>query len=137
MVVPVGGVTLGWTMQNRRAPLRGVCRQEEGTRGAERRQPGVEVRGQPFSAGCSAALFQATDGAISPVGGGEAVLRPFSLVIPFTVQKGQITGAAATGAPPPWSAARLMALASAFQVRSARRRAAPPVLALQTTGTEV
>ncbi|XP_074481234.1 filamin-C-like isoform X12 [Sebastes fasciatus] len=34
----------------------------------------------------------ATDDPISPVDGMEPVLRPFSLVIPFTVQKGEITG---------------------------------------------
>ncbi|XP_029681359.1 filamin-C isoform X2 [Takifugu rubripes] len=34
----------------------------------------------------------ATDDPTSPINGMEAVLRPFSLVIPFTVQKGQITG---------------------------------------------
>lgn len=57
----------------------------------------------PFTAGCLApSLFKATDEPISPINGMEAVLRPFSLVIPFTVQKGQITGATATGAPPPW-----------------------------------
>lgn len=37
-------------------------------------------------------LIKATDDPISPINGMEAVLRPFSLVIPFTVQKGQITG---------------------------------------------
>uniref|UniRef100_A0A7N8YMG2 Filamin C, gamma b (actin binding protein 280) n=1 Tax=Mastacembelus armatus TaxID=205130 RepID=A0A7N8YMG2_9TELE len=39
---------------------------------------------QPFST--------ATDDPISPVDGMEPMLRPFSLVIPFTVQKGEITG---------------------------------------------
>ncbi|XP_053718006.1 filamin-C isoform X4 [Synchiropus splendidus] len=34
----------------------------------------------------------ATDEPMSPVDGLEPILRPFSLVIPFTVQKGQITG---------------------------------------------
>ncbi|XP_044042318.1 filamin-C-like isoform X13 [Siniperca chuatsi] len=34
----------------------------------------------------------ATDDPISPVDGMEPMLRPFSLVIPFTVQKGEITG---------------------------------------------
>uniref|UniRef100_A0A669EX00 Filamin C n=1 Tax=Oreochromis niloticus TaxID=8128 RepID=A0A669EX00_ORENI len=34
----------------------------------------------------------ATDDPISPVDGLEPMLRPFSLVIPFTVQKGEITG---------------------------------------------
>ncbi|TMS01213.1 Filamin-C [Larimichthys crocea] len=34
----------------------------------------------------------ATDDPISPVDGMEPLLRPFSLVIPFTVQKGEITG---------------------------------------------
>ncbi|XP_035472180.2 filamin-C isoform X4 [Scophthalmus maximus] len=34
----------------------------------------------------------ATDDAISPVDGMEPLLRPFSLVIPFTVQKGEVTG---------------------------------------------
>ncbi|XP_069543922.1 filamin-C-like isoform X8 [Brachyistius frenatus] len=34
----------------------------------------------------------ATDDPISPIDGMEPVLRPFSLVIPFTVQKGEITG---------------------------------------------
>ncbi|KAM6962063.1 filamin-C-like isoform 2-T2 [Tautogolabrus adspersus] len=34
----------------------------------------------------------ATDDPISPVDGMEPILRPFSLVIPFTVQKGEITG---------------------------------------------
>ncbi|XP_047245448.1 filamin-C-like isoform X3 [Girardinichthys multiradiatus] len=34
----------------------------------------------------------ATDDPISPADGMEPVLRPFSLVIPFTVQKGEITG---------------------------------------------
>ncbi|KAM7367447.1 hypothetical protein PAMP_015347 [Pampus punctatissimus] len=34
----------------------------------------------------------ATDDSISPVDGMEPMLRPFSLVIPFTVQKGEITG---------------------------------------------
>uniref|UniRef100_A0A3Q1HD57 Filamin C, gamma b (actin binding protein 280) n=1 Tax=Acanthochromis polyacanthus TaxID=80966 RepID=A0A3Q1HD57_9TELE len=34
----------------------------------------------------------ATDDPISPVDGLESMLRPFSLVIPFTVQKGEITG---------------------------------------------
>uniref|UniRef100_A0A3Q3J7Y0 Calponin-homology (CH) domain-containing protein n=1 Tax=Monopterus albus TaxID=43700 RepID=A0A3Q3J7Y0_MONAL len=34
----------------------------------------------------------ATDEPISPVNGMEPALRPFSLVIPFTVQKGEITG---------------------------------------------
>ncbi|CAF95123.1 unnamed protein product, partial [Tetraodon nigroviridis] len=32
------------------------------------------------------------DDPVSPINGMEAMLRPFSLVIPFTVQKGQITG---------------------------------------------
>ncbi|XP_070785140.1 filamin-C isoform X4 [Enoplosus armatus] len=36
--------------------------------------------------------LQATDDPISPVDGMEPMLRPFSLVIPFTVQKGEITG---------------------------------------------
>uniref|UniRef100_A0A8D3CQE7 Filamin C, gamma b (actin binding protein 280) n=1 Tax=Scophthalmus maximus TaxID=52904 RepID=A0A8D3CQE7_SCOMX len=40
---------------------------------------------QPFSP-------YATDDAISPVDGMEPLLRPFSLVIPFTVQKGEVTG---------------------------------------------
>lgn len=35
---------------------------------------------------------QATDDPINPVDGMEPMLRPFSLVIPFTVQKGEITG---------------------------------------------
>ncbi|XP_051275726.1 filamin-C isoform X10 [Dicentrarchus labrax] len=34
----------------------------------------------------------ATDDPVSPVDGMEPMLRPFSLVIPFTVQKGEITG---------------------------------------------
>nr|XP_046235145.1 filamin-C isoform X8 [Scatophagus argus] len=34
----------------------------------------------------------ATDDPVSPVDGMEQILRPFSLVIPFTVQKGEITG---------------------------------------------
>ncbi|XP_013766614.1 filamin-C isoform X2 [Pundamilia nyererei] len=34
----------------------------------------------------------ATDDPVSPVDGLEPMLRPFSLVIPFTVQKGEITG---------------------------------------------
>ncbi|TNN51674.1 Filamin-C [Liparis tanakae] len=34
----------------------------------------------------------ATDDPVSPVGGVEPGLRPFSLVIPFTVQKGEVTG---------------------------------------------
>lgn len=42
------------------------------------------------------------DDPISPINGMEAVLRPFSLVIPFTVQKGQITGVTARGAPQLW-----------------------------------
>uniref|UniRef100_A0A669EXC8 Filamin C n=1 Tax=Oreochromis niloticus TaxID=8128 RepID=A0A669EXC8_ORENI len=37
-------------------------------------------------------MIWATDDPISPVDGLEPMLRPFSLVIPFTVQKGEITG---------------------------------------------
>uniref|UniRef100_A0A4W6F544 Filamin C n=1 Tax=Lates calcarifer TaxID=8187 RepID=A0A4W6F544_LATCA len=41
---------------------------------------------------CGGVPSMATDDPISPVDGMEPMLRPFSLVIPFTVQKGEITG---------------------------------------------
>lgn len=37
-------------------------------------------------------LFQATEEPVTAINGMESMLRPFSLVIPFTVQKGEITG---------------------------------------------
>uniref|UniRef100_A0A8D3D9F6 Filamin C, gamma b (actin binding protein 280) n=1 Tax=Scophthalmus maximus TaxID=52904 RepID=A0A8D3D9F6_SCOMX len=47
---------------------------------------------QPFSPYVGYTPQWATDDAISPVDGMEPLLRPFSLVIPFTVQKGEVTG---------------------------------------------
>ncbi|XP_049423352.1 filamin-C-like [Epinephelus fuscoguttatus] len=47
---------------------------------------------QPYSPYVGFSPPWATDDPISPVDGMEPVLRPFSLVIPFTVQKGEITG---------------------------------------------
>lgn len=37
-------------------------------------------------------LFQATEEPVTAVDAMEPMLRPFNLVIPFTVQKGEITG---------------------------------------------
>uniref|UniRef100_A0A668SS02 Calponin-homology (CH) domain-containing protein n=1 Tax=Oreochromis aureus TaxID=47969 RepID=A0A668SS02_OREAU len=47
---------------------------------------------QPYSPYAAFSPQWATDDPISPVDGLEPMLRPFSLVIPFTVQKGEITG---------------------------------------------
>ncbi|XP_041819437.1 filamin-C isoform X7 [Chelmon rostratus] len=47
---------------------------------------------QPFTPFVGFSPQWATDDPISPVDGMEPMLRPFSLVIPFTVQKGEITG---------------------------------------------
>uniref|UniRef100_A0A4W6F7P1 Filamin C n=1 Tax=Lates calcarifer TaxID=8187 RepID=A0A4W6F7P1_LATCA len=47
---------------------------------------------QPYSPYVGFSPQWATDDPISPVDGMEPMLRPFSLVIPFTVQKGEITG---------------------------------------------
>ncbi|KAM4570007.1 filamin-C-like isoform 1-T1 [Odontesthes bonariensis] len=46
----------------------------------------------PYSPFVGFSPHWATDDPIIPVDGVEPVLRPFSLVIPFTVQKGEITG---------------------------------------------
>ncbi|XP_044042317.1 filamin-C-like isoform X12 [Siniperca chuatsi] len=47
---------------------------------------------QPYTPYVGFSPRWATDDPISPVDGMEPMLRPFSLVIPFTVQKGEITG---------------------------------------------
>ncbi|XP_067438052.1 filamin-C isoform X9 [Thunnus thynnus] len=47
---------------------------------------------QPYTPYVGFSPHWATDDPISPVDGMDPVLRPFSLVIPFTVQKGEITG---------------------------------------------
>ncbi|XP_039904314.1 filamin-C-like isoform X6 [Simochromis diagramma] len=47
---------------------------------------------QPYSPYAAFSPQWATDDPVSPVDGLEPMLRPFSLVIPFTVQKGEITG---------------------------------------------
>ncbi|XP_071358744.1 filamin-C-like isoform X7 [Trachinotus anak] len=47
---------------------------------------------QPYSPYVGFSPQWATNDPISPVDGMEPMLRPFSLVIPFTVQKGEITG---------------------------------------------
>ncbi|KAM8740219.1 filamin-C-like isoform 15-T15 [Acanthopagrus schlegelii] len=47
---------------------------------------------QPFTPYVGFSPHWATDDPISPVDGMDPMLRPFSLVIPFTVQKGEITG---------------------------------------------
>ncbi|XP_031734699.1 filamin-C-like isoform X1 [Anarrhichthys ocellatus] len=47
---------------------------------------------QPFTPYVGFSPHWATDDPISSVDGMDPVLRPFSLVIPFTVQKGEITG---------------------------------------------
>nr|XP_046235144.1 filamin-C isoform X7 [Scatophagus argus] len=47
---------------------------------------------QPFTPYVGFSPHWATDDPVSPVDGMEQILRPFSLVIPFTVQKGEITG---------------------------------------------
>lgn len=39
-------------------------------------------------------LLQATEEPVVPVEPLESMLRPFNLVIPFTVQKGELTGTA-------------------------------------------
>ncbi|MED6280746.1 hypothetical protein CHARACLAT_013958 [Characodon lateralis] len=53
-------------------------------------EPCDKVQSQQPNVGLSP--HWATDDPISPADGMEPVLRPFSLVIPFTVQKGEITG---------------------------------------------
>lgn len=51
--------------------------------------PGLLHRLQPS---LSSHLLQATEEPVVPVEPLESMLRPFNLVIPFTVQKGELTG---------------------------------------------
>uniref|UniRef100_A0A8C4X762 Filamin C n=1 Tax=Erpetoichthys calabaricus TaxID=27687 RepID=A0A8C4X762_ERPCA len=55
---------------------------------------GEHIPNSPFHVvvGSCNFFFQATEEPVAPVDGIEPILRPFNLVIPFTVQKGEITG---------------------------------------------